>query len=247
MTACTKCYWEVVLLLLTVFLDESNAKACTNGSSAVADCLHTYLERDFPSIEAIVFPKNQGQTDHVLLLDGPELADQCHRIGEVVECLEALQTECYYYEDFFPFRHLVRSLRRSIDWVCTPEHLRSRFRTLLNAFNCLETARQKASSKGHPCFKPNIPVNIWQRIIRLQSGSEVCQSLTAHVNCTQRYTVNCPKEAQSVYKELNQLFLNSWCTPSQMHTRSWAESSLSSSVLLLTTALALVKVQRYLI
>jgi hypothetical protein len=47
-------------MLRKVFLDESNAKACTNGSSAVADCLHTYLERDFPSIEAIVFPKNQG-------------------------------------------------------------------------------------------------------------------------------------------------------------------------------------------
>lgn len=66
------------------------------------------------------------------------LLSKFSRIGEVVECLEALQTECYYYEDFFPFRHLVRSLRRSIDWVCTPEHLRSRFRSMNLSLNLIK-------------------------------------------------------------------------------------------------------------
>ena len=74
--------------------------ACANGSSAVGDCLHTYLERDFSSIEAIIYAKKRGfaiyeyllkkikikfliwfngfsHKDSVLLLDGPELADQC--------------------------------------------------------------------------------------------------------------------------------------------------------------------------
>ena len=34
--------------------------ACANGSSAVGDCLHTYLERDFSSIEAIIYAKKRG-------------------------------------------------------------------------------------------------------------------------------------------------------------------------------------------
>ena len=111
------------------------------------------------------------------------------RIEEVVECLEDLQPTCHYYNEFFPFRHLVTSLRKSIDWVCTPEHLRSRFRSkqkvvsttvffllifffilwstaLLNSFDCLETARRKASSNGAKCFHPHVPVNIWYHIQR---------------------------------------------------------------------------------
>lgn len=43
---------------MTAFLVH-NVNACSNGSSSVGDCLHTYLERDFPSIEAIVFPKKR--------------------------------------------------------------------------------------------------------------------------------------------------------------------------------------------
>ncbi|KZS11749.1 Uncharacterized protein APZ42_023460 [Daphnia magna] len=242
----TKFHYAAVLLALTVFLEKTKCEpSCANGSSYVADCLHTYLERDFPSIEAIVFPKKRGnQKAKVLLLDGPELEDQCHRIGEVVECLEDLQPDCYYYNEFFPFRHLVASLRKSINWVCTPEHLRSRFRTLLNAFSCLETARQQASSQGQPCFHPNIPANIWQRIVRLQSGTEVCKALTGHMNCTQSYTTSCPVEAQVVYKELNQLFLNAWCTPSQIFA-SRAESTFPSSTLSLIIALALISVLGY--
>ena len=51
------------------------------------------------------------------------------RITEVVECLESLQSTCYFYHEFFPYRHLVTSLRKSVDWAC--QDLRGRFRSKL--------------------------------------------------------------------------------------------------------------------
>ena len=104
----------------------------------------------------------------------------------MVECLEALQPTCRLYIQFFPFRHLVSSFRKTIDWLCND--LRGRFRStfhfltllcitvcknlnylssvyflaLLNDFDCLETSRRKAISlPGQTCYHPHIPVNIW--------------------------------------------------------------------------------------
>ena len=50
---------SIFLNLLYVNLVPYN-HACANGSSAVGDCLHTYLERDFSSIEAIIYAKKRG-------------------------------------------------------------------------------------------------------------------------------------------------------------------------------------------
>lgn len=238
-----------LMLLVAVY---HPVECCYNGSSAVGDCLHTYLERDFPSIEAIVFPKKKGDrgNKNYLLLDGPELEDQCHRIGEVVECLEALQPTCRLYIQFFPFRHLVSCLRKTIDWVC--HDLRGRFRILLDNFNCLETARRKAISlPGQPCYNSKIPVNIWQRIVRQQSGPEVCQTLVTSTNCTRGYIQNnsdCPVEAQLVYQELHQIFLKAWCSPTLLAAKSTASQTGKSWIgssnicLLLIPALLVIKV-----
>lgn len=73
------------------------------------------------------------------------------------------------------------------------------------------------------------------------------RALAGHINCTLSYTANCPADAQVVYKELNQLFLNAWCTPSQILSNSCkgVESLFSSSILSLIIALALVRVHGY--
>lgn len=188
--------------------------ACRNGSNEVANCLHVYLERDFLSIEAIVYPKKRigVNSDEYLLLDGPELEDSCIRITEVVECLESLQSTCYFYDEFFPYRHLVTSLRKTVDWVCGD--LRGRFLNLLSAFHCTESARLRSSkSEVSPCYHSNIPANIWQRIVRLQSSTEICGSLRSHLQCVEELEdyKHCRKAAIPVYKEVNELFLNNWC------------------------------------
>jgi len=220
--------FRVSLLSLIAIQSCHVSNGCRNGSNEVANCLHVYLERDFLSIEPIVYPKRTGSRedeDEFLLLDGPELEDHCVRITEVVECLESLQSTCYFYHEFFPFRHLVTSLRKSVDWVC--QDLRGRFRTLLQAFDCIERARLGASGSSEPavspCYHSNIPANIWQRIVRLQSSTEVCGSLTNHLQCVQglKEFKQCPSAAQPVYKELNELFLHNWCGNSGQSSRTF--------------------------
>lgn len=217
------------LLLVFVIAVQSYhiCNACRNGSNEVANCLHVYLERDFLSIEAIVYPKKRTgyDSDEHLLLDGPELEDNCIRITEVVECLESLQSTCYFYHEFFPYRHLVTSLRKTIDWVC--QDLRGRFRNLLSAFNCIETARLSSSELvTSPCYHSNIPANIWQRIVRMQSSTEICGPLRSHLQCVQETEdfKHCPKAAQPVYKEVNELFLSSWCRNSATNLM-WSSST----------------------
>lgn len=40
------------------------------------------------------------------------------RLKDLVHCMEDLQSTCYWYKDFFPYRQLVTALRAAIDWTC---------------------------------------------------------------------------------------------------------------------------------
>lgn len=39
------------------------AWACTKDAKEIGVCLHTYLERDFPSVSMVVYPQTQSGTD----------------------------------------------------------------------------------------------------------------------------------------------------------------------------------------
>ncbi|XP_066967674.1 uncharacterized protein [Macrobrachium rosenbergii] len=271
------CLQRLATVLLTVLLSGS-VKGCNMKTKEVGVCLHVYLERDFLSMERIVYPlKNaqrreiysyrqappklpeldevlnatqraqgdvtyelKGRHQHRLRKDGsswrrvkrsrpdnyaiidtygqhgwvegPELEDYCSRLGGVITCFEEVLIGCESGYDFFRYRHLLHSLERVHKYLChTPNDRLTRFLPFLMVIDCAETARLKERS----CHRPNVTVNVWNQILRMELGPELCNSLNTQRACLlENGYINqeCGGEGkEGLYRNVSAIFLATWC------------------------------------
>lgn len=202
---------SVTILLLT--LASLQVHGCNQDDKDVGVCLHIYLERDFSAIEAVVYPELQAKRQQqsgpdgrrTLLLDGPELENNCERLRDMLVCFSEVLPNCYYNEDFFRFRHLVHSLNLTHKWTCS--QLRERFLVILRSVACVEKQRTDF------CSHQNIQPNIWQQILRLEVGPEACSALNYQRECLLQHGTldRCGEGTEKVYSELSYTFLDTWC------------------------------------
>ncbi|CAG0888541.1 unnamed protein product [Darwinula stevensoni] len=197
--------------LVVGFLLVSVAEGCTKNSKDIGVCLHIYLERDFPAIQKIVSRPRSDDTP--LLLDGPELENNCNQVKEVLDCFEHILTHwCYYFADFFRYRKLVESLIEAYDFVCDHDVIRSRFLVLLKNLYCLEEVRR---NNRWGCHHSSLTENIWQQILRLEVDTSICPTLWWQRGCLLYHgavEADCGAEAGVVYGNLSELFLSRWCS-----------------------------------
>ncbi|KAF4527946.1 hypothetical protein B566_EDAN016477 [Ephemera danica] len=66
--------------------------ACRKDAKEIGICLHRYLERDFLSIEMVVYPKS-GDSKRTLLLEGPKLENDCHIADPTTLHAECVETD----------------------------------------------------------------------------------------------------------------------------------------------------------
>lgn len=261
--------------------------ACNMETKEVGVCLHVYLERDFLTLERIVYPIRTAQrlamnnyaragalrqlpplpplggniTDTRLRretrqrvgtgmsgdhqhqrtleedtrvrarrnapedfarideygthgwVEGPELEDYCSRLKTVITCFEEVLINCDNGHDFFRYRHLLHSLDRVHHYLChTPNDRASKFLPFLKLIDCAEKIREKKTS----CHRPNITLNVWNQILRLEVGPELCDSLNTQRACLldNRYLRDeCEngEEKEDLYRNVSGLFLGTWC------------------------------------
>ncbi|CAL4139166.1 unnamed protein product, partial [Meganyctiphanes norvegica] len=240
---------------------------CNSGSKEVGVCLHVYLERDFLSLERIVYPKQSGlqwsqqwvspkhspqmlvgsrQSENVVgsvgrqrnhryrhrnsasaynhpphevytygqhdWVEGPELEDHCRKLKMVVTCFEEVLVECDNSFDFMRYRHLLHSLDKVHHFLCdTPQHRMDRFLPFLKVLECAEKARIEEKT----CKRPNVTNNVWNQVLRVEVGSELCDSLNTQRSCLieNKYLINHCNDGQNLtlYKQVSGLFLSTWC------------------------------------
>ncbi|XP_063587291.1 uncharacterized protein LOC134764637 [Penaeus indicus] len=291
---------------------------CNAQTKEVGVCLHVYLERDFLSLERIVYPRQMdmyryvpdelrqplpplpelpgrdgewpeplegeakkedadadarnvvvGRHQHLLQkegsswrrvsreapgdfavidaygehgwVEGPELEDYCQRIGSVIKCFEDVLIDCDSGYDFFRYRHLLHSLDRVHTYLCkTPHSRENRFLPFLRLIDCAERARIEQRS----CQRPNVTVNVWNQILRLEIGPEMCDSLNTQRAClleNEYVRRECGGlEKEELYRNVSTIFLATWCKlPLPPHLLPSASSQRSPSVAsLLLVALA---------
>ncbi|MPC32321.1 hypothetical protein E2C01_025631 [Portunus trituberculatus] len=70
------------------------------------------------------------------------------------------------------YRHLLHSLSHVHHYLChTPEDRSSKFLPFLKLIDCAEKTREKKTS----CHRPNITLNVWNQILRVEVGPEICE------------------------------------------------------------------------
>ncbi|KAG8227676.1 hypothetical protein J437_LFUL006987 [Ladona fulva] len=105
-----------------------------------------------------------------LLFDGPELQSNCHTLNETLQCFSDVADECYYYEDLYEYEQLLYGLTNVFTWMCKDiQTIRQHFLVLLQSLDCLE--RERINGK---CSEPEIPPNVWTKILRLEVNSTIC-------------------------------------------------------------------------
>ncbi|XP_042875220.1 uncharacterized protein LOC122255318 [Penaeus japonicus] len=173
-------------------------------------------------------------------VEGPELADYCGRIGSVIKCFEDVLIECDSGYDFFRYRHLLHSLDRVHTYLCnTPHNRENRFLPFLRLIDCAERARIQQMS----CQRPNVTVNVWNQILRLEIGPELCDSLNTQRAClleNEYVQRECGgKEKEELYKNVSTIFLATWCQlPLPPHLLPSSSSQLSPSLVSLLVTLS---------
>ncbi|XP_064106137.1 uncharacterized protein LOC135215426 isoform X4 [Macrobrachium nipponense] len=178
-----------------------SVKGCNMRTKEVGVCLHVYLERDFLSMERIVYPLKNAQRREIY-----------SRLGGVITCFEEVLIGCDSGYDFFRYRHLLHSLERVHKYLChTPNDRLTRFLPFLMVIDCAETARLKERS----CHRPNVTINVWNQILRLELGPELCNSLNTQRACLlENGYINqqCGGEGkESLYRNVSAIFLATWC------------------------------------
>lgn len=282
--------------LLAGFVDI--AEGCNMATKEVGVCLHVYLERDFLSMERIVYPKKnalrreiysyyqarlqqaplplpelnvspnatevKGRHRHRLQregdiwrrvkreitgssapqnyavidaygqhgwVEGPELEDYCSRLGGVITCFEEVLIGCETAYDFFRYRHLLHSLERVHRYLCsTPNDRMRRFLPFLKVIDCAESARLQERS----CHRPNVTINVWNQILRLEVGPELCDSLNTQRSCLLENGYVRSKceddDKEELYRNVSAVFLATWCRlPIHPHLLPYVGPSSSSS------------------
>lgn len=160
-------------------------------------------------------PGNYGVTSDAYgtrgWVEGPELEDYCSRLGTVVTCFEEVLVDCDNGYDFFRYRHLLHSLSHVHRYLChTPQDRSSKFLTFLKLIECAERAREMSTS----CQRPNITLNVWNQILRVEVGPEICDSLNTQRACLldNKYVrQECGTEKEELYRNVSGLFLGIWC------------------------------------
>ncbi|KAF2363505.1 hypothetical protein FHG87_005737 [Trinorchestia longiramus] len=216
---------KIVTLLVIGAWWCGGARACRSTNKGIGVCLHVYLERDFLSLESIVYPHAQHSLRSMRYrhgeasftrgwLEGPQLERHCVRLKDVTSCFVQILLECDAAIDFFRFRQLLHALEKVHDFLCgTPDARRERFLQFLQTVECAEKARQEQFS--HTCHRHNLTANVWNKILRLEIGPEICASLSTQRACLlddgylQHY---CTRRTQvDIYTQVSGLFLAHWC------------------------------------
>ncbi|XP_037074790.1 uncharacterized protein LOC119096032 [Pollicipes pollicipes] len=206
-----------------------SATACNKDNKEVAHCLHTYLERDFISIEAIVYPRTDGERRGLSninrgnrrrpggggsnfgdrpILDGPEMAENCKRIEWMISCFEGVLVTCDSYSDFFRYRDLLRSVSLVKDWLC--DDVIQRFSVLVSSVSCYKEALLEAKE----CEDSSLTENLWPQVLRMEKQQdEICTPLRRQSRCLERsgQLEQCEEHAAELYHNVTGMFLNSWC------------------------------------
>lgn len=160
-------------------------------------------------------------------VEGPELEDYCSRLATVIRCFEDVLVECNSGYDFFRYRHLLHSLDRVHTYLCHTALDRStKFLPFLKVINCAEKARLGHTS----CHRPNITVNVWNQILRLEVGPELCDSLNTQRSCllqNEYVQKECGGQTkEELYKNVSGVFLATWCRlPLQPHLLPFSRAS----------------------
>lgn len=178
-------------------------------------------------------------------VEGPELEDYCSRLGSVITCFEEVLIKCDNGHDFFRYRHLLHSLARVHQYLCHTAHDRTtRFLPFLKVIDCAENARLDQRS----CHRPNVTVNVWNQILRLELGPELCDSLNTQRSCLLENNYvhqECGgPEKEELYRNVSSVFLSTWCRL-PLHPYIFSSSSHhlpSLPFLLLLTLLFLVEI-----
>ncbi|CAB3380715.1 Hypothetical predicted protein [Cloeon dipterum] len=201
-----------IFIFFSLWMMPQHILGCTNETKRVGTCLHTFLERDFISMDMVVYPRNlrcdQGRSERAKL-EGPTLASDCKNIGTVLDCFLRILSKCQYLEDFFKYRKLIEGLESVFDWICGDESkLRQRMGDAETHFACISELTHKY------CFDENISENVWNRILRLEDDTSICRNLQKQRECAlsngifNRYSI----DAHHLYSNATEIFLNIWCS-----------------------------------
>ncbi|KAG7176778.1 hypothetical protein Hamer_G023480 [Homarus americanus] len=115
-------------------------------------------------------------------------------------------------EDYCRYRHLLHALERVHTYLCrTAADRSSKFLPFLKVIDCAENARLDRGS----CHRPNVTVNVWNQILRLELGPELCDSLNTQRSClleNEYVRQECGGKAkEELYKNVSGVFLATWC------------------------------------
>ncbi|XP_018009726.1 uncharacterized protein LOC108667236 isoform X2 [Hyalella azteca] len=201
--------------------------ACRASNKAVGVCLHIFLERDFMPLKGIVYPYSAPNLHSMSYrydtsvsefsrgwVEGPALEHSCKRLRDVTDCCTEILLDCDSASDFFKFRHLLSALEKVHDFLCgNPESRKYRFVEFLQTIECAEKAR--VETYPNTCHRHNVTANVWNKIFRLEIGSEICDSLTTQRACLLEngdLLHYCRKETKvDIYTQVSGLFLWHWC------------------------------------
>ncbi|RXG53822.1 hypothetical protein Avbf_15818 [Armadillidium vulgare] len=140
------------------------------------------------------------------------IGDHCTRLKEVLKCFEEVLINCDSGYHFFRYRHLLYALSGAHDFLCsTPDSRKERFLVFLKTIKCAEEARRKEVS----CHRHNVSSVVWNKILRVEVGEEICDSLSTQRACLleHKYIHSHCKDVKRVqiYEDLSSYFLSLWC------------------------------------
>ncbi|XP_046406771.1 uncharacterized protein LOC124171605 [Ischnura elegans] len=198
----TKSLWAVLAVSLWWEVD-----SCAKDYKSIGVCLHIYLERDYPGIE--VNQGNRWDSGHGRHENGPQLLSHCESINETLACFQRIVKDCRHIDHYVDYLLLQDSLAKTHEWLCEKEHLLKRFGALLQSKECIEKVRMESQR----CSSPQLPQNIWQKTLRLETDRSICPDLKLQHSCLLQPSElqRCGQQAVDIYNSTMQIFTESWC------------------------------------
>jgi hypothetical protein len=179
------------------------AVACEPSSQQMHVCLHKYLERDFPMIEALL------EKPLRYAMDGAQFQDMCSPIKEMELCYDGFLEECLTYPLHVHLLRVIHSVRGVYNALCGNNS--AGFKDLIDTGFCIESAR-KLDTECKVWSGFDFPL-IMAKMMRFNAGRKTCDSMTMYRDCFREKIRqnNCEPEALTVWNQAMNGWLNSWC------------------------------------
>ncbi|XP_067133789.1 uncharacterized protein [Centruroides vittatus] len=205
------CFY-IFILLNGILLKFS--KCCTSDSQRLHVCLNIYLERDYPSVEAILKAQIQSSKESrggQVLMEGPDLSSICQKIDSLQNCLSEVAEECDTYWHIYRFDRMMRSLLALYNLLCA--NSKDGLKAVLTYAMCIRNIEYVKNCEEESFHWDTI----WKQMLRLQIDDEICEPLDRQKKCVVAWLEShrkCGIQASYVYNLTISTWLQAWCSAS---------------------------------